>query len=114
VGSRNGSLEAGMTSTRESERGQRQRIVWALWLGGIWLLVVEMSAGMDYVQASLKHQMVDFLDCVPAMGVLALNFAQKAFWSYTSIESALRVMPMATLPFVLLGLGLALGKRTVR
>jgi hypothetical protein len=103
-----------MASTRESERGKRHWIVWALWVGGIGLLVVEMSAGMDYVQASLKQQMVDFLDWFPALGVLALNFAQKAFWTYGNVESALRVMPVVTLPFVLLGVGLALGKRPAR
>jgi hypothetical protein len=103
-----------MASTRENRWGKRQWIVWALWVGGIGLLVVEMSAGFDYVQASLRQQMVDFLDWVPAMGVMALNFAQKAFWSCGSVASALWVMPMLTLPFVLLGVGLALGKRTTR
>ena len=89
-------------------------MVGALWVGGIGLLVVEMSAGMDYVQASLRQQMVDFLDWIPAMGVMALNFAQQAFWNFETVENALRVMPRATMPFVLLGVGLALGKRTVR
>ena len=86
----------------------------ALLIGGIGLLVVEMSAGMDYVQASLKQEMVDFLDCVPAMGVTVLSVAQKVFWSCGSMEGTLRVMPLVTLPFVLVGVGLALGKRTTR
>jgi hypothetical protein len=86
----------------------------ALLIGGIGLLVVEMSAGMDYVQASLKQEMVDFLDCVPAMGVTVLSVAQQAFWSCGSVEGTLRVMPLVTLPFVLLGVGLALRKRTTR
>ena len=86
----------------------------ALLIGGIGLLVVEMRAGMDYVQASLKQEMVDFLDCVPAMGVTMLSVAQKAFWSCASVEGTLRVMPLVTLPFVLVGVGLALGKRTTR
>ncbi len=103
-----------MASKGESERNLGNWMVWALWVGGIGLLVVEMSVGMDYVQASLKQQMVDFLDWIPAMGVMALNLAQKAFWSYESVEGTLRVMPMVTLPFVLLGVGLALGRRTAR
>jgi hypothetical protein len=86
----------------------------ALLIGGIGLLAVEMSAGMDYVQASLKQEMVDFLSCVPALGVTMLNVAQKAFWSCGSVESVLRVMPMVTLPFVLVGVGLALGRRVTR
>ena len=86
----------------------------ALLIGGIGLLVVEMRAGMDYVQASLKQEMVDFLDCVPAMGLTMLSVAQKAFWSCASVEGTLRVMPLVTLPFVLVGVGLALGKRTTR
>jgi hypothetical protein len=45
---------------------------------------------------------------------MVLNFAQKAFWSCGSVESMLRVMPMVTLPFVLVGVGLALGRRTTR
>jgi hypothetical protein len=114
MGSRDGSLEAGMASTSASERSMRSWMVGALWVGGIGLLVVEMRAGMDYLQASLRQQMVDFLDWIPAMGVMALDFAQKVFWSFGSVESALAVMPMVTLPLVLLGVGLALGKRTLR
>jgi hypothetical protein len=30
------------------------------------------------------------------------------------VEGTLRVMPLVTLPFVLVGVGLALGKRTTR
>ena len=86
----------------------------AFLIGGIGLLVVEMRAGMDYVQASLKQEMVDFLDCVPAMGLTMLSVAQKAFWSCGSVEGTLRVIPRVTLPFVLVGVGLALGKRTTR
>jgi hypothetical protein len=103
-----------MASARTSERSTRNWMMLALLIGGIGLLVVEMSAGMDYVQASLKQEMVDFLDLIPALGVMALNFAQKAFWSYGSVACALRVMPLVTLPFVLVGVGLALGKRTTR
>jgi hypothetical protein len=114
VGSRDGSLEAGMASARASERSMRNWMMLALLIGGIGLLVVEMSAGMDYVQASLKQEMVDFLDWIPALGVMVLNFAQKAFWSYGNVEGLLRVMPLVTLPFVLVGVGLALGKRTTR
>lgn len=103
-----------MANTRKGERSLRLWMVWTLWVGGIGLLAVEMNAGLDYVQASLKQQMVDFLDWIPAMGATALNFAQKAFWSYITFEGALRVMPLVTLPFVLLGVGLALGKRAAR
>ena len=103
-----------MASARASERSTKNWMILALFIGGIGLLVVEMNAGMDYVQASLKQEMVDFLDCVPAMGVAVLSFAQKAFWSCGSVEGALRVMPLVTLPVVLVGVGLALGKRTTR
>jgi hypothetical protein len=103
-----------MARARANEQSTRNWTMLALLIGGIGLLAVEMSAGMDYVQASLKHEMVDFLDCIPALGVTALNFAQKAFWSCGSVESVLRVMPMVTLPFVLVGVGLALGRRTTR
>ncbi len=103
-----------MAGTKSRKQSAWKWMEWALWVGGIALLAVEMSAGMDYVQASLKQQMVDFLDWIPAMGVTALNFAQKAFWRYSSVEGALHVMPMVALPFVLLGVGLALGRRTAR
>ena len=86
----------------------------ALLIAGIGLLVVEMSAGMDYVQASLKQEVVDFLDCVPAMGATVLSVTQWAFWRCGSVEGTLRVMPLVALPFVLVGVGLALGKRTTR
>jgi hypothetical protein len=114
VGSEDGSPEAEMASTRSSERSTREWIVGALWIVGIGLLVVEMSAGMDYVQASLKQEMVDFLDLVPALGVLVLNLGQKAFWSLGTVASVLQVTPMVTLPLVLVGVGLVLGRRTAR
>jgi hypothetical protein len=114
LGSRDGGLEAGMSGTKQSEQSIRQWMVWALWVGGIGLLVVEMSAGMDYVQASLKQQMVDFLDWIPATGVLVLNFAQKVFWNYGTFQCAMRVMPLVALPFVLLGVGLALGRGALK
>ncbi len=103
-----------MASARASEWSTKNWMMLALLIGGIGLLVVEMSAGMDYVQASLKQEMVDFLDLIPALGVMVLNFVQKAFWSYGSVACALRVMPLVTLPFVLVGVGLALRKRTTR
>ena len=103
-----------MGSARASERSTKNWMMLALLIGGIGLLVVEMSAGMDYVQASLKQEMVNCLDLIPALGVMVLSFAQKAYWSYGSVECALRVMPLVTLPFVLVGVGLALGKRTTR
>ena len=103
-----------MASAKASKGNTRNWMTLALLVGGVGLLAVEMSAGMDYVQASLKQEMVDFLDCIPALGVTALSVAQKAFWSCGSVESVLRVMPMVTLPFVLVGVGLALGRRTTR
>jgi len=109
-----GSLEAGMASAKGTERSTKSWTMLALLVAGIGLLVVEMSAGMDYVQANLKQEMVDFLDCVPAMVVTVLRVAQQAFWGCGSVEGTLRVMPLVTLPFVLVGVGLALGKRTTR
>jgi len=103
-----------MARARANQRNTKNWTMLALLIGGVGLLAVEMSAGMDYVQASLRHQMVDFLDCIPALGVTLLNVAQKAFWTCGSVESVLRVMPMVTLPFVLVAVGLALGRRTTR
>jgi hypothetical protein len=114
MGSRGGGPEAGMAGTMNAKQGNRQWMVWPFWVAGIGLLVVEMSAGMDYVQASLKQQMVELLGWFPAMGLLTLKFAEQAFWNYGSLESALRTMPLVALPFVLLGVGVALGRRTVR
>ena len=48
------------------------------------------------------------------MGVTVLSFAQKAFWSCGSVAGTLQVLPLVTLPFVLVGVGLALGRRTTR
>src|SRR5260370_37584784 len=98
-----GSLEADMASARASERSTRSWMMLALLIGGIGLLVVEMSAGMDYVQASLKQEMVDFLKCVPAMGVTVLSVAQKVFSSCGSVEGTMRVRPLMTLPVVVVG-----------
>jgi len=103
-----------MAGTENAKQSNRQWMVWSFWVAGIGLMVVEMSAGIDYVQASLKQQLVDLFGWFPATGLIMLKFIQQAIWNYRSLEGALRTMPLVALPFVLLGVGVALGRRAVR
>jgi hypothetical protein len=82
-----------------------------LWFTGVTLFVVELSAGLDYVQARLAALAPNFLGCVPAWSLAAWRLAEGAFWNCSQLEVAFRLIPFVTLPFLLVGLALAMRNR---
>ncbi len=104
LGSQGGSLEAQMAGERQGNA----RWVAAFWFTGVVLFVMEMSAGLDYLQArlsSLPHHTLGFL---PAIGLAAWKVVEATFWHYGQLEASFRIMPLVTLPFLLLGMALLL------
>ena len=78
----------------------------ALWFSGIALFVMELNAGLDYVQARVSEQMQNSLGVFPALGLAAWKVVAATFWHYGQLEAGFRILPLVTLPFLLLGLAL--------
>jgi hypothetical protein len=108
LGSQGGSLEAQMAGERQANGKWNARWVAAFWFTGVVLFVMELNAGRDYLQArlsSLPHNSLGFL---PALGLAAWKVVEATFWHYGQLEASFRIMPLVTLPFLLLGLALVL------
>jgi hypothetical protein len=82
------------------------------WFAGVAMFVVELGAGLDYVQSQLAAIVPTFLGNVPVLAFAGWDLAESAFWNRGQLEVTLRVMPFVTLPFVLLALAISMKQRT--
>lgn len=80
----------------------------AFWIAGVLLFMMELSAGLDYVEARLENLAPNFLDTVPAWGLAAWKLAEAMFWHSGQLEAGFRIVPLVTLPFALIGLAVAM------
>jgi hypothetical protein len=76
----------------------------AFWFTGVGLFMVELKAGVDYVQEHLTGLTLNFLDVLPAFSLATWRIVERVFWHYGQLESAFRTMPFVTLPFMLLAM----------
>jgi hypothetical protein len=104
--------EAEMASKRKESGEGSRRWGGAFWFAGVAMFVVELGAGLDYVQAQLAAIVPSFLGNVPVLAFAGWNIAESAFWNRGHLETTLRIMPFVTLPFVLLGLAVSMKQRT--
>ena len=84
----------------------------AVWFAGVAMFVVELGAGLDYVRAQLAAIVPSFLGNVPVLAFAGWNLAESVFWNRQQLQAMLRIMPFATLPFVLLALAFSMKQRT--
>jgi len=82
------------------------------WFAGVAMFVVELSAGLDYVRAQLASIVPTCLGNVPVLAFAGWNIAESAFWNRGQLEATLCIMPLVTLPFVLLVLAISMKQRT--
>jgi hypothetical protein len=80
---------------------------------GVALFVMELDAGLDYVQARLANLLPGFMGVVPAVGIAAWKVVEVAFWNSAQLERTFRIVPFVTLPFLLVGLALCLRYKMV-
>jgi hypothetical protein len=106
LGSRGGCLEAVMAWKREENGTQDRKIIGMIWFAGVALFVVEMGAGLDYVQARVASWAPTFLGFLPAAGLTAWKILESAFWNYAQLVRTFQIVPFITLPFLLVGLAL--------
>ena len=98
-------------AVRESKRGERSWwMMWAFWAAGVSLLLVELNAGMAYVDAGLQQNLTNLMGWAPALGMMTLRVAEQSLWHWETIGSVLRAVPLGALGFLLVGLGLALNR----
>ena len=62
-------------------------------------------------QAQLAAIVPSFLGNVPVLAFAGWNIAESVFWNRQHLEAMLRIMPFATLPFVLLALAFSMKQR---
>lgn len=75
--------------------------MWAFWAAGVSLLLVELQAGMEYLEAGLEQNMAGMLGCLPAMGMITLNVAEHSMWHWSAVQVALQCVPMVAMGLLL-------------
>lgn len=106
LGSRGGRLEAAMAWKRQESRIRNGRLIGMIWFTGVALFVVELNAGLDYVQARLANLAPNCLGFLPAIGVATWKIVGSAFWNYAQLVKTFQIVPLITLPFLLVSLAL--------
>lgn len=76
------------------------------------MLLVELNAGMEYLEAGLQQNMVTGMGYIAAVGMITLNVAQGAIWHWGTLEPVLRAVPIAALGLLLVALSLRMNKHT--
>jgi hypothetical protein len=102
-----------MAGTREETGVQNRMLIGAIWLSGVALFVVELTEGLNYLQARLASLAPNFLGFVPATAVATWKLAENAFWNYGQLVRTFQIVPFVTLPFLLVGLALVLRYKLV-
>jgi len=93
--------EAAMARTASDTRVKSSWMMWAFWAAGVSLLLVELQAGMEYLEAGLERNMSGMLGCLPAMGMITLNFAEHSVWHWSAMQGALQSVPLVALGLLL-------------
>jgi len=102
-----------MAVARSGERTANRWMTWAFWAAGVALLLVEMNAGMKYLETGLRQNMGDLLGWAPAMGMITLKVAEQSLWHWGTLAPVLSAVPVAVLGLLLVGFGLAVNRQMI-
>jgi hypothetical protein len=100
-----------MTVARSKKQTGNGWMMWAFWASGVALLLVEMNAGMKYLETGLRQNMGDLLGWAPAMGMITLKVAEQSLWHWGTLAPVLGAVPVAVLGLLLVGFGLAMNRQ---
>jgi len=103
-----------MARTAGGKKSGSSRMMWAFWAAGVSLLLVEVKAGMEYLEAGLRHNLAGLLGDVPAMGMITLNVAEHSLWNWGSLQWAAQAVPMVATGLLLVTVAVMLNGRTSR
>jgi hypothetical protein len=87
-------------------------MMWAFWAAGVSLLLVEVQAGMEYVEAGLQQNLANLLGYLPAMGMITLNVAEHSAWHWSSLQMALQSVPMVAMGLLLVTAAVMLNRNS--
>jgi len=97
-------------------RGSKRRtggrwMMWAFWAAGASLLLVELNAGMAYLEAGLRQYAASLMGWAPSLGMMTLRVAGQSVIHWETVAYALRALPMGVLGIALVGLAVAAHKQ---
>jgi hypothetical protein len=104
-------LEATMAVRKSEKQAGSSWVMWTFWAAGVTLVLVELNAGMGYVEAGLGQSLANLWGWLPTVGMATLRVAEQSIWNWGTVESVLRGIPLGALGFLLVALGLALMRR---
>jgi len=81
-------------------------ILWSFWLAGVGLLLVELNAATQYLQASLQQNMGN-LGFLPALAMITFKVAERSVSHWGTLGPLLQGVPVAVLGLLLVAIGVA-------
>jgi len=87
-------------------------MMWAFWAAGVSLLLVEVKAGMEYVEAGLQENLAGMLGTLPAMGMITLNVAEHSVWHWSDVQLAMQSVLIAAMGFSLVMVAFLLNRNS--
>ena len=99
-----------MAGKASGKRAKSSWMMWAFWAAGVSLLLVQVKAGMEYVEAGLQQNLSGMLGELPAMGMITLNVAEHSLWHWSSLQTALQAVPMVATGLMLVTVAVMLNR----
>ena len=100
-----------MAGTESGKKTKGSGMMWTLWAAGVTLLLVQVNAAMEYVEAGLEQNLSGLLGDLPAVGMMTLNMAEHSLWHWGSLQMALQVVPMVAMGLLLVTVAVLLNRR---
>jgi hypothetical protein len=88
-----------------------RRMAATTWFAGVGLFLLEMSASVHYLQAGIAKHTPNLLSLMPMAAMLTVRLVGHMAANLSSIEYAMRLLPLAALPFGLMLAGLVFERR---
>jgi hypothetical protein len=101
---------AAVAATTGRRQNDKNWTMWTLWAAGIALLLVEVNAGMEYLETGLRQNVGNLMGWLPAMGMITLKVVEQAVWHWGTLAVVLRAVPLAAMGLILVGISVGLQK----
>ena len=102
-----------MAARKSAGQARNSWILWSFWAAGVGLLLVELNAVTEYLQAGLQQNMGN-LGFVPALAMITFKVAQQSVWHWGTLRPILQAVPVAALGLLLVAIGLAASAQFAR
>jgi hypothetical protein len=106
-------MEGAMAAAISAGRARSSWILWSFWLAGVGLLLVELNAATEYLQASLQQNMGN-LGFLPALAMITFKVAERSASHWGTLGPLLQGVPVAVLGLLLVAIGVAASAQFAR